>query len=116
MSQLEEVYIRLTESKARASEIKKMLTDELTHHPKHAELKDKIKELRIEIKAIENDVHSATQSEMDEYDQLKSEIMADTELLADIVLNMYISGEPVEIVDQHNEKWFPKFKVAFKKS
>ena len=36
-------------------------------------------------------------------------------MLSDMALNMYTKGQTVEIVDEHNTRWLPKFSVSFKK-
>lgn len=116
MPQLEEVYARLNENKRRAREIKNMQRDELTHSERHKEIKEEIKTLREEAKSIEHEVGGGMQKEMEELDELKSEIQADAELLADIALNMYVTHQTVEIVDENDVKWAPQFKVNFKRS
>jgi len=52
---------------------------------------------------------------MDRFDELKIDIDTDTELLADIALNMYVKEELVEIIDEYENAWYPHFKVNFKK-
>lgn len=116
MPQLEEVYARLNENKARAREIRNIMKDELSHSERHKELKEEIKTQREELKSIENEVRGGMQKEFEELEELKSEIQADTELLADITLNMYINNQNVEIVDGNDVKWAPQFKVQFKRS
>ena len=116
MPQLEEVYARLIENKRRAREIRTMVTDELEHSERYKEIKDEVKTLREEAKTIETEVRGTTQKEMEELDELKSEIQADGELLADIALNMFVNNQVVEIVDENDVKWAPQFKVNFKRS
>lgn len=115
MANLEEVYTRLTMNKKKASELRKMLQDELAHNPRHSELKDEVKALREEMKTIENEVKMNSRAELDQLEDLKEEIKTDTELIADIALNMYVNEQTVEIVDEYNNKWYPQFKVSFKK-
>lgn len=115
MSQLEEVYTRLTINKKKARDLRKMMQDELSHNARYSELKDEIKALREELKGIENEVKANSQAELDQLDDLKEEIKTDTELIADIALNMYVNEQSVEIVDEYNNKWYPQFKVSFKK-
>ena len=66
-------------------------------------------------KAIENELKAAAQSDLDKLDELKVDIAADQEMLADIALNMYVKEETVEIIDEYDQAWYPEFKVAFKK-
>lgn len=115
MVKLEEVYNRLVENKRRMREIRNMAKDELAHSDRYREIIDEQKRLREEKKSIEMEIQGGMMREMEELDELKSEIQADTELLADIALNMYVNNETVEIVDEYDVKWQPQFKVAFKR-
>ncbi len=116
MAKLEEVYTRLTQNKRQMRELRKMIQDELSHSERYGELKDEVKRLREEMKGIENEVKANSRHEADLIDDLKLEIQTDTELLADIALNMYVNSETVEIVDEFDQPWHPQFKVTFKKS
>jgi flagellar biosynthesis component FlhA len=115
MSQLQTVYQRLQESKARLRDLKKMMKDELAHDARYKELGEEQKVLREERKSIENTISGNNMNESNEIDELKTDIASDTELLADIALNMYVDGKTVEITDELDRKWVPQFKVAFKK-
>jgi predicted nuclease with TOPRIM domain len=115
MANLEEVYTRLSINKKKASELRKMLQDELAHNARYGELKDQVKVLKEEMKSLENEVKLNSKAELDQLEDLKEEIKTDLELISDIALNMYINDQSVEIVDEYNNKWFPQFKVSFKK-
>ncbi len=115
MPKLEEVYKRLIKNKKQLRELRKMIADELSHFQRYGELKDEIKGLREELKSIENEVKSNSQSEVDQIDELKLDVQTDTELLADIALNMYVKDETVEIIDEFDQPWYPQFKVTFKR-
>jgi predicted P-loop ATPase/GTPase len=114
-SQLEKIYHQLQASKARRSEITKMCKDEMSHNDRHREIVEEMKELRMEKKAIEQDLRMNALGVEAELDELKTEILSDTELLADIALNMYTSGQNVEIVDEYDNRYVPLFKVSFKR-
>ena len=94
----------------------KMVKDELSHNQQHQELLEEMKRLRLEKKTIEQDLRMNALGIEAELDELKTEIQSDTELLADIALNMYTSGENVEIVDENDTRYVPLFKVTFKRS
>lgn len=115
MSQLNEVYQRIQANKKRQKELRQILKDELSHHARYQELLEEIKTLREEKKGIEQQVQ-AQSSDAEELEELKMEIQTDTELLADIALNMYVKDETVEIIDEYDQTWHPIFKVSFKKS
>ncbi|MBT4856933.1 hypothetical protein HON52_01970 [Candidatus Uhrbacteria bacterium] len=113
--QLEKIYHQLQASKARRKELTKMCKDELSHHDRHREIVEEMKELRMEKKSIEQDLRMNALGVEAELDELKTEILSDSELLADIALNMYTSGENVEIVDEYENRYVPLFKVSFKR-
>ncbi|MFH1631503.1 MAG: hypothetical protein ABIA47_00555 [bacterium] len=114
MHKLEDVYKRLTENKKKRSEINKMYKDELVQNSRHKELVEEIKVLRDEKKSIETEIKEDSR-EFRELEDLKIDIETDQELLSDIALNMYTNKEIVEIVDEYDNKWYPVFRVAFKK-
>lgn len=114
MPNLEEVYARLEKNKKRKREIGKMLTDELAHSSRYKEIKEELMALREEKKAIEQTVQAGN-PDFKEVEELKAEIQTDSEMLSDIALNMYMKDQSVEIVDEYDQKWYPSFKVAFKK-
>ncbi|MDP2631269.1 MAG: hypothetical protein Q8P30_00695 [Candidatus Uhrbacteria bacterium] len=114
MSQLEEVYTRLDENKKKRRDINKMYKDELSHSVRHKDLLEEIKVLRDEKKSIENEIKEGS-PEFRELEDIKIDIQTDQELLSDIALNMYTNKEIVEIIDEYDNKWYPVFKVAFKK-
>lgn len=92
-----------------------MLKDELTHNARYQEIIEEMKTLREEKKGIEQNALGKS-GEFEELDELKVEIQTDQELLADVVLNMYVKDETVEIVDEYEQTWNPVFKVSFKKA
>ena len=114
MQTLNEVYKRLDKAKKKRKELNKMLKDELSANVRYQEIQEEAKALREEKKGIEMEIRSGS-GELSELDELKIEISTDQELISDIALNMYVNNETVEIVDENDEKWYPQFKVTFKK-
>jgi len=114
MPKLEEVYKRLEKNKKKRRDINKAYRDELAGNQHYQELTEQLKTLREQKKSIETDVKS-TISDYQELDDLRLEIQTDKEVLSDIALNMYVKQEPVEIIDEYDNKWYPVFSVAFKK-
>ncbi len=115
MPKLEEVYNRLQVNKKKRSEIAKMLKDELAHNARYKEIGEEMLVLREEKKSIEMEIRSQS-ADFEDLDDLKIDIATDQELLADIALNMYANNEEVEIIDEWDNKYYPQFKVNFKKS
>lgn len=115
MSRLQDVYNDLNTKKQERRELQKMFKDELAASSRYQEILEKAKKLRLEKKAIENDIKSHALKDAQRLDDLRHDIQSDQELLADIALNMYLSKQPVEITDEKNNRWVPYFKVTFKK-
>ncbi|MEK7183625.1 MAG: hypothetical protein AAB776_03255 [Patescibacteria group bacterium] len=114
MKDLKEVYNRLKLKKAERKDLRTSFQDELKNNKRYQELAEKINELKIEKKSIENEVLSR---ELDKakLEELNLDIKTDIEMLTDITLNMFLAQEPVEIVDEVNNKWTPVFAVRFRK-
>lgn len=115
MQSLEEVYTRLKTKKAERKDLKSMFQDQLRNSAAYQELAEKITELKLQKKAIENEIMSR---ELDKakLEEMNVDIKGDAELLTDICLNKFLASEPVEIVDEIQVKWVPAFTVKFIKS
>ncbi|MFZ2681997.1 MAG: hypothetical protein WAZ14_02810 [Patescibacteria group bacterium] len=114
MKDLTEVYNRLKMKKAERKDLRTSIQDELKNDKRYQDLIEKINELKIEKKSIENEIMSR---ELDraKLEELNLDIKTDVEMLTDITLNMFLAQEPVEIVDEVNNKWTPVFAVRFRK-
>jgi hypothetical protein len=112
---IETIYKRLAIKQKELRDLKKMIRDELDQNPRFRELQEEMKSLRDERKGIQMEVEAISQTEMDQIDDLKLEIDTDKELLADIALNLYVSQETVEILDEYDQRWVPRFSVKFYK-
>jgi sulfur transfer complex TusBCD TusB component (DsrH family) len=115
MQSITDIYNRLKTKKSERKDIKSMYQDALRSNAKYQELVEKIDALKIEKKALENDI-MARELDRAKLEELNIDIKTDTELLTDTALTLYVSGESVEIVDDMNVRFVPVFKVQFKKS
>lgn len=114
MKDLTEVYNRLKLKKAQRKDLRTSFQDELKNNAKYQEILEKINELKLEKKSIENEILSR-EIDRAKLEELSLDIKTDTEMLTDIALNMFLAQEPVEIVDEVNVKWMPVFTVRFRK-
>jgi hypothetical protein len=92
-----------------------MFKDELSQNDEYKHLVDEMKTMKERKKSIESQVMAAALSDANQIDDLGNEIKHDTELLADVALNMYVKGQPVEVIDEYNVRWVPEFSVKFVK-
>jgi vacuolar-type H+-ATPase subunit I/STV1 len=114
MQNLNEIHRRLEDLKKRRRELNRMFKDELEHNEEYQKIVEQLKTLRDKKKSIENVAKVAAFREMDELERVKEQIKDDTQLLTDLALNKYISGESVEIIEDET-RFVPEFSVKFKK-
>ncbi|MFH1047208.1 MAG: hypothetical protein V1738_02795 [Patescibacteria group bacterium] len=114
MQNLQEIHCRLEDLKKRRRELNKMFKDELAHNDEYQKIVDQIKTLREKKNSIENVAKVAAFREMDELERIKEQIKDETQLLTDLTLNKYVSGETVEIIAAET-RFVPEFTVKFKK-
>lgn len=115
MQSIHEIYSRLKLKKAERKDLKTSFQDALKNHARYQQVLEEMMKLKIEKKAIENEI-LATEMDKAKLEELNLDIKTDTELISDLALTMYVSGEPVEITDDYNVRWVPAFRVTFKKS
>lgn len=115
MASLEEVHARIKEKQKERRELQRMFKDELAHDARYQEIAEEMRKLREEKKSIENRAYAMASKDAEKLDLLQLDIKSDRELLSDQALDRYAKGETVEIVDQFNMRWVPKFSVSFVK-
>lgn len=115
MPTLQELHQRLQEKKSQRREIKQSFQDQLRNNKRYMEIIEEIQKLRDEKKSIENEILNKD-VDVERLEELVADIKTDVILLADVALNMYVSNQTVEIVDEQNARWVPLFTVRFKKS
>ncbi|MFH2063268.1 MAG: hypothetical protein ABIJ46_03895 [bacterium] len=114
MWDINEVHRRIKEKKKERRDLNRIVKDELAQNPEYQQVVEELKTLKERQKSIESTVKLSCSSEVDRMEVLKDEIAADTELLSDLALNMYVEGKTVEIVDE-DTRYVPQFTVRFKK-
>ncbi|MEK7094772.1 MAG: hypothetical protein AAB886_01545 [Patescibacteria group bacterium] len=115
MSRIEETYRELQEKKKERKELAASFKDELKASSEYERLCEELKTLRGKKKGIENDIKSRSLGDARKLEELALEIRSEEELLSDLSLNAYLSGEKVEIADEYSNTWVPHFKVTFRK-
>ena len=115
MQSIHEIYSRLKLKKAERKDLKTSFQDALRSNDRYQQILDDMAKLKAEKKAIENETlaHEMDKAKLEE---LNLDIKTDTELISDVALTMYVSGEVVEILDEYSNKWVPMFRVSFKKN
>lgn len=116
MMDLQTCFNEVREMKKEAKGIKAMYKDALAQTDEYTEICEKIKELREKKRQIEDKVKSQMGKTYEKYEDLKSEITANKELISDIAMTTLMDGKTVEVVDEFSNKYEPIYVVGFKKS
>lgn len=115
MSNLQEIFNRIEKSKKEQKDIKAIYKDALQNSNAYCKVEEELKELKDKKKKIEDGIKDECRVELDKLETLKADIENDSMLLSDAALSIYIKGEPVAVLDEHERKCYPSFKVKFKK-
>ncbi len=113
---LQDVFNRILETKTKTKEIRKMYIDALEESKEYQDILEKQEALKLRKKQIETELKEDSMNDFKKMDAYKMHIKTDMELLSDLALNKFVTGERVEVVDSHNQKYEPLFKVTFKKA
>jgi predicted nuclease with TOPRIM domain len=116
MNDIQEVFNRIKETQGKQKEIKRMIRDALESSHEYKEVVDKFEEIKERKKQLETMIQEEFVNDYKKLDAYKMHIKNDQEMLSDLAINMLVSGETVEVVDQDNSKYEPLFTVKFKKA
>jgi uncharacterized protein YlxW (UPF0749 family) len=115
MTNLQEIFNRIQQTKQEQKEIKAIYRDALTNSSSYKEITEKLNELKEEKKKIENAIKVDLRSELNKLDVFKTELETDNMLMSDLAFNELTKGNTIEIVDKYENKYEPIFLVKFKK-
>lgn len=116
MSKLQEVFIRMEETKKKIKEIKAMYREALANSKSYQELAEEYKTMKEKKKKLEDSYKDEFRGEFDQLEVLKTDLANDTIMLSDMAMAEYTKGAHVEVVDSKNYQYEPIFVVRFKKA
>lgn len=116
MSNLQEVFLRIRETKKEQKKLKDAYRDALLNSAEYKQVSDDLKDLRNRKKQIEADIRAQFSSEFTRLDDLKIDLESDFEILSDIALTQLMKGETVKVKDEYEVEYEPIFTVKFKKT
>lgn len=115
MRTAQEMFNQLQNLKGERKALQAVYRDALANSGEYKKLTDELKVLREKRKLVVQAVEADLRSELDRLDDLKDEMANDRALLTDAVISQLTKGEPVVVVDEHQEKYEPIFSVNFRK-
>jgi DNA polymerase III delta prime subunit len=93
MSNLQEVFNRIRDTKREQKELRKMYKDALDNSMEYKEITEKMENLKTRKKQIETLVKEDVGNNFKKLDALQMHVKTDTEMLSDIAINKLMVGE-----------------------
>lgn len=115
MVNVQEIFSKIKEKQKEQKTIKQMYRDVLANSQEYQNVLEELESLKLKKKKLEETLKNDLKSEMEQLYSIKSDIESDKEILNQATLTKLLKGEPVEIVDEYNNKYEPIFSVRFKK-
>lgn len=112
MKTLQEILDRIKLQKSQRKVIKDSIQQELEESKSYTDAKEEIANQKHKQSLVISSVMAGRVGDAEKIDRLSLSIKADNELIADVVLSMYINGTPFESED--GTKIEPRFKVTLK--
>jgi len=113
MAKLQEIFTRLRETKKQQKVIKSQYRDALNGSTEYSAVVEDLKNLREKKKQIEEGIKADMADNFNKLEDLKYDLATDLELLNDAALTTLMKGEKVEVTDEYDQPYEPKFKVSF---
>jgi len=115
MKDLQSVFNKIKEIKREQKLLKESYRDALVNSQRYQNIADELKTLKEKKKKIETEFQQELSSNFNKLDRLKLDLESEKEMLNDIAINQLMSGKIVEVIDEYNNKYEPRFSVNFKK-
>ena len=115
MQDVQEVFNELEDAKQEKKEINREYRDILEQNADYQEICEKIKELQEIKKQHELNAKIDMGKRWDRFELVKDKIKKLKENISDISLTTMMNGETVEVRDQYDRLYEPKYNVDFKK-
>jgi gas vesicle protein len=116
MQDMQTVFNEIREMKKEMKQIREMYKDALAQTDDYDQIVEEAKILRDKKKQIETKVQNQMGKSYEKFEDLKSEVAANEELLNDIAMTTLMDGKMVEVVDEYSNKYEPVYVVKFKKT
>lgn len=116
MQDMQTVFNEIREMKKEMKGIREMYKDALAQTDDYEKIVEEAKLLRDKKKQIETKVQGQMGKSYEKFEDLKSEVVANEELLNDIAMTTLMDGKTVEVVDEFANKYEPVYVVKFKKT
>ena len=116
MKNIQEVFNQIQQVKKQIKEIKTIYRDTLTNNGEYQKVIEDLKTLKEKKRQLENSAKDDMGSEFTKLEGLETEMKSSKEILSDIAITQLMEGKLIEIKDEYNNLYEPKYAVTFKKT
>ena len=113
--ELKEILAGIADAKRQRRQIKAALKSELDQSKYYQEVLQQLVQLKRKKKQMEAEVEHGMESDLKKSEQLSLFIKDETQLLSDVALNKFMKGETIEVRDENDAVYEPRFTVKFKR-
>ena len=115
MQDLQAIYARMQETKAKIKELRAQYKDALSGIPEYQTVKEKLDGYRLRKKQLETEVKKEMAGSFDALEQLKVSLVSDQQMMSDISMSKLMKGETVELTGENDSRFEPVFSVKFRR-
>ena len=115
MKNLQEVFANIKELQKEQKVIREAYRNVLANSASYQEITEELKTLKEKKKQLEQGFQDDMRADFNKLDDLKKDIESSQEMLSDLAFNNLVKGEKVEVIDEYENKYEPRFVVRFKK-
>jgi septal ring factor EnvC (AmiA/AmiB activator) len=112
----QEIFNVIHELKREHRTIQAMYKDALDSSQEYREILEKLKELKIRKKQIEEQTQSEMGNDSVKLETLKLDIKGHKESLTDVAISTLMAGETIKVTDKDNNAYEPIFSIRFRKT
>lgn len=116
MQHLQDVFNEIQAAKNEMKSITELYRNALTNNGEYQAIKEQMEELKQKKKQIEDAIQAELGSQYEKLEELKRDIKNNKEMMSDIAISTLMEGKTVEVRDELNILYEPKFAVTFKKT
>ena len=116
MRDIQEIFNELEEQKKIQKEIRAEYKDALANANEYEEIQDQIKELTEKKKQIQTMIQAEMGQRFQDLEIAKDQQKDLKQMLSDIAMSNLMDGKSIELKDQNDSIYEPKFTVTFKRT
>jgi dGTP triphosphohydrolase len=116
MTDLNEIFQRIKESKREQKNVRTVYRDVLAQNAPYQKVVEELNTLKAKKLQLETEIRASFQKEMEQLEKLTESVKADVQLMSDMAITKLMKGETIEVKDEQDASYEPVIQVRFKKA